>query len=263
MKNLLLVTLSASLGLAALSSAELIHRYSFDTDASDSIGSADGILLNGARISGGSVHLNGINQYVNLDAATIAINTHTTLTIEAFWSHNTLTKWQRVFDFGDDTSNYLFYSPVGAPGSPAIPSQIVGLKNITEQFIKVSDGKLATGRHHMALTFDGDSDTMKLYVDGKLIGINQSITNTLSTIGTKNAYLGKAQHDDPYLDGSIDEFRIYNTALSPSEVAASFNAGPKTTAKTPAEPVTEEAIEPELDGGALIGLGGISLILKN
>lgn len=267
MKKMLLATLTLSIGLAAHTHAELVHRYSFDTDASDSIGSADGTLLNGARISGGSVHLNGINQYVNLDAAAIAINTYSSITVEAFWSHNTLQKWQRVFDFGDNTSNYLFYSPVGAPGSPATPSQIVGLKNKTEQFVQVSDGKLATGRHHMALTFDGDSDTMKLYVDGKLVGVNESISNTLSTIGTKNAYLGKAQHNDPYLNGSIDEFRIYSTALSSSEVTASFTAGPKITTQSVANPtaksVTEEPTEPELDGGALIGFGGISLLLHN
>ena len=32
-------------------------------------------------------------------------------------------------------------------------------------------------------------------------------------------YIGKSQYGDPYLNGQVDEFRIYSTALSASEVA--------------------------------------------
>jgi Concanavalin A-like lectin/glucanases superfamily len=41
-----------------------------------------------------------------------------------------------------------------------------------------------------------------------------------------NNWLGRSQWGDPLYDGSIDEFRIYNTALSAGEVADSFATGP-------------------------------------
>ena len=53
--------------------AVLQHRYSFTTDASDSVGHADGTLEGAATISGGQVHLDGTRgTYVNLPGGLIA-----------------------------------------------------------------------------------------------------------------------------------------------------------------------------------------------
>lgn len=41
--------------------AAIIHRYSFGTDASDSVGSSDGTLINRASVSGGLLQLNNPN----------------------------------------------------------------------------------------------------------------------------------------------------------------------------------------------------------
>jgi uncharacterized protein len=41
-----------------------------------------------------------------------------------------------------------------------------------------------------------------------------------------NNYIGRSQFsDDPYLDANIDEFRVYNRALSPDEIQALANGG--------------------------------------
>ncbi len=240
--------MTISLGLAAMANAAMVHRYSFDTDASDSIGGADGTLVNGASVSGGQALFDGSNDYVNLDASTIAIDTFTTLTIESWWTHDDLTRWQRVFDFGDNTSDYLFYSPVGEPGGSSNPNQVIGLKNNpTEQALEET-GKLAAGSYHMAMTFDDATNTIKYYVNGAFVSEKTDVTNTLASIGTTNAYLGKAQWSDPYLDGSIDEFRIYDTVLTAAEVTSSYDAGPNAV--------------PEPSSSALLGLAGLALILR-
>ncbi len=44
--------------------------------------------------------------------------------------------------------------------------------------------------------------------------------------GTVNNYIGKSQYADPYLAGSLDEFRIYNIGLSSAEIAATTALGP-------------------------------------
>src|SRR5271169_5567348 len=41
--------------------ADLTHRYSFTTDASDSVGNANGTLVNAATVSGGQLQLNNPN----------------------------------------------------------------------------------------------------------------------------------------------------------------------------------------------------------
>jgi hypothetical protein len=49
----------------------------------------------------------------------------------------------------------------------------------------------------------------------------------LDLIDDRNNWLGRAQWPDPLYDGLIDEFRIYNHALTAAEVSANFTAGPE------------------------------------
>lgn len=56
-RYLLACGLASALILPA--SASLTHRYSFTTDASNSVGGANGTLMNGATVSGGAVTLSG------------------------------------------------------------------------------------------------------------------------------------------------------------------------------------------------------------
>ena len=51
----------------------------------------------------------------------------------------------------------------------------------------------------------------------------------LDLINDVNNYLGRSQWPDPFFDGQIDEFAIYDAVLSPAEVAARFATGPVPT----------------------------------
>jgi hypothetical protein len=58
------------------------------------------------------------------------------------------------------------------------------------------------------------------------VGTNNNMTLSPASLGaTLNNYIGKSQWPDPYLDGMIDEFRIYSVALSPAEIAATHVLG--------------------------------------
>jgi hypothetical protein len=64
-----------------------------------------------------------------------------------------------------------------------------------------------------------------LYLDGVQVGSNTTMMLRPGDLGrtTKN-YIGRSQFFvDPYLDGSIDEFRIYNRALAPEEIRTLYN----------------------------------------
>jgi hypothetical protein len=79
-----------------------------------------------------------------------------------------------------------------------------------------------------------------LYVDGRPVGTNSSLTLSPLTLGsTANNYIGKSQYGtDPYINGSIDEFRIYNVGLSPAEIAATTALGPGQLLSTNNPPMT-------------------------
>ena len=82
-------------GLASPGAA-LQHRYSFNGDAKDSAGHADGTLEGAAVIRGGQVHLDGTpGTYVNLPGGLIVGDK--AVTFEFWASLGTNRSWCRVF----------------------------------------------------------------------------------------------------------------------------------------------------------------------
>jgi hypothetical protein len=77
------------------------------------------------------------------------------------------------------------------------------------------------------------SDTVKMYVNGQNVA-SGTVTIKPSDLGTTTQnYIGKSQFADPLLKGAVDEFRIYNYALSDQNISnlANFLPLALTTAK--------------------------------
>ncbi len=71
---------------------------------------------------------------------------------------------------------------------------------------------------HVAVTLSGNTGT--LYVNGTAVATNAAMTLRPSNLGnTTNNWLGRAQFPDPYFNGKVDEFRIYNRALRVAEIS--------------------------------------------
>ncbi len=200
--------------------ASLVHRWSFDGDATDSLGGAHGVLMGGASIVDGAVALDGVDGYVELPIAD-TIAALDSITLEAWVEWDGGGNWQRVFDIGTNTTNYMFFTPFnGGPSRFAIRTPSVG-----EQML---DGPaLPTGQmKHVAITIKAANTTAILYIDGSPIDENNEMTLRPSDLGSATiGYLGKSFWPDPYLAGRITEFRIYGAALDELEIADSWAAG--------------------------------------
>jgi hypothetical protein len=93
-----------------------------------------------------------------------------------------------------------------------------------EQQINCSSTMSAGVWYQVAVTLNGNTGI--LYLNGLPVGTNNAMTLRPSSLGsTANNYLGRSQYPDPYLDGVIDEFRIYNLGLSAAEIAATVALG--------------------------------------
>ena len=46
-----------------------------------------------------------------------------------------------------------------------------------------------------------------------------------SLVNATNNYIGRSQFADPYLNGRVDDFRIYNYGLSASEITGLYTNG--------------------------------------
>src|SRR5690242_394861 len=99
--------LRASLGLALVCafacsvSAGITHRYSFTTDASDSIGSANGALMGNVTISGGAANFPGVTNGDFIQLPPGLISNYTSATFEFWINVGANGTWEELYAFGN------------------------------------------------------------------------------------------------------------------------------------------------------------------
>ena len=134
------------------------------------------------------------------------------MTFAAWVKGSSTTAWQRIFDFGNGEDEYLFLTPTN--GS-AMRFEIK--KGGVTQGLNANT-TLGTGTwKHIAVTIDADKVT--IYVNGTENASTTGITLRPSDIAPAMSYLGRSQFDaDPAFKGMMSDVRIYNYALTASEV---------------------------------------------
>jgi hypothetical protein len=163
------------------------------------------------------------NDYVDLPIdSLISSLTNSTFATWVDFNSTSAGAWQRIFDFGKNTTVYMFLTPrMGTTTTGVMRFGItIGGSGAAEQIVD-APATLASGWHHVAVTIDADNDTIILYLDGELVGENTAATLDPNDLGvTTNNWLGRSQWAaDAYFSGSLDDFRIYDRALSQEEVA--------------------------------------------
>jgi hypothetical protein len=207
----------------------LVHRYSFsETSGSavaDSVGGAawNGTLPNGGAFANGQLTLaSASSRYVSLPPG--IVSTLTNFTIETWVRLNATANWTRIFDFGNNTASYMFLTPQNGSTTRlrfAITTNGAG----GEQQITGPAALSVAVWHHVAVTRNGN--TGLLYLNGVPVGTNNALTLRPASLGsTVNNWLGRSQWADPYLNATLDEFRIYSVPLSRAEIAATYALGP-------------------------------------
>ncbi len=165
---------------------------------------------------GNAVKLSGNGEYVNLPNGIVS-GLHD-FTISAWVNPSANSAWSRVFDFGTGTGNYMFLT-LSAGGGP-IRFAITTTSNGAEQQINGPGTLPLNTWSHVAVTLSGNTGT--LYVNGQPVGTNNNMTLTPADLGaTTQDWIGRSQFSaDPFLAATVDDFQIYDHALSAAEVAA-------------------------------------------
>jgi len=208
--------------------AALAHRYSFSetggTIAADSEGGLgwNGTVFNGGTFASGQLTLaSGAQQYVRLPAG--IVSTLSNFTITTWVRLNSVANWTRIFDFGNNTTSYMFLTPQNGSTSRlrfAITTGGAG----GEQQINGSTSLSAGVWHHVAVTLNGNTGT--LYLNGVPVGTNALTLKPASLGSTVNNYLARSQYaGDAYLNSTFDEFRIYSVSHTAAEIAAMHALG--------------------------------------
>ncbi|QYR22777.1 fibronectin type III domain-containing protein [Paenibacillus sp. sptzw28] len=213
----------ASAATGGIADTSLITWYKFNqtsgTAAADSSGYANNGILNGGAAwttgqLGNAVDLDGTDDYASLPAG--IVSGADTITVAAWVNLDTVSNWARIFDFGSGTSTYMFLTPSNGAGKIRFAIKNNGS---SEQIIDGTSALAAGGWHHVAVTLNGATGI--LYVDGAEAGRNSAMTLKPSDMGaTTQNRIGRSQYNDPYLNGLVDDFRIYTRHLTAGEIAA-------------------------------------------
>lgn len=164
-----------------------------------------------------SLDFDGTNDHVALPANLTASLTNFTFEAWVYWDGSS--DWHRIFDFGNNTTTYMFLS-TNAPSNSNKPRfAITTSSNGGEQFINSSVAAVIGQWQHYAVVLDDAANTGVLYIDGVQVGSNTAMTLTPATLGNlTNNYLGRSQWADPYFNGKMDDVRIWSIAKTSQQV---------------------------------------------
>jgi hypothetical protein len=231
MKNILstligLIILCSS-ALAQINSNGLVGYWPFNGNATDGSGNRNNGIVNGAQLTAdrfgnpnSAYKFNGINSSI-----VIPLSTSTT-----FFSNISISFWAKL---NAAQSGILLHARNQSNAhETSITSNILGQQN---DHFRLNNGESGASLkipsienpdlnyHHFVCVFNVSTNTTSFYVDNVLQGVsNQGIT----ILGPSTISIGAAFYDagkfNQFFTGIIDDIRIYNRALSTTEISALY-----------------------------------------
>ena len=199
----------------------LVAAYGFDeasgTTTLDQSGQTNNGTISGATRTaagkyGGALTFNGSSNLVTVpDAASLDLTTG--MTAEAWVQPTALGNTWRTVAF-KETGNYYSYALYASTGS-GVPSGN-GLVGTTDADVRAASSIPVGSWTHLATTYDGNM--LRIFVNGvqsaQLLQVGSLTTSTGALrIGGNNIW-------SEWFQGQVDEVRIYNRALTASQIAA-------------------------------------------
>lgn len=202
------VTVSVGGLVAAYGFEEGSGATTVDVSGNGNVGTISGATWTGTGKYGNALSFNGTSSLVTVNDST-SLDLTTGLTLEAWVYPTAVGGWKSILLKPQGTTG-LCYALQGSSAAAGVPS--LGLSVSASNLMAPNPLPLNTWSH-LAATYDGS--TMVLYVNGVQVA-SQAQTGTLSTSTDALTIGGDVAGED--WAGSIDEVRIYNRALSASEI---------------------------------------------
>ncbi|HSC90581.1 MAG TPA: LamG-like jellyroll fold domain-containing protein [Gaiellaceae bacterium] len=238
-------TTSASVSVTVSNTATppptgLVAAYGFDEGAGTSAGDAGSNGNNGTLAGptwtigrfGTALQFDGVNDWATVpDSASLDI---TRMTLEAWVYPTTSNSTWRTVVFKEQTGDLVYgmYAQTSS-NQPSGHAYVSG----SDRVVKGTSPLPVNQWSHLAATYDGSA--VRLYVNATLVGTT-TISGSIST-STGALRIGGNGVWPEWFTGRLDEIRVYNRALSASEIqsdmsrpAAADALAPTVTATTPA-----------------------------
>lgn len=177
------------------------------------------------------------------------------MSLEIWFTVSQNKTWAEVYSFGTSNngegtsvggsaSDYLALIPQSGPPAPALPDfrfTTHSAAGAETPLIGSTTPAPAGVKQHVVVTFDqldtnagaNPNGTARMYTNFDNLAdpvVAGAIAPLLHLLPDVNNWLGRSPWPDSLFDGSIDEFRIYDHAMTANEVVASNLAGPELVA---------------------------------
>ena len=201
---------------------QLVAAYSFDAGSGATAADSSGYGNNGTIANatwttsgkyGAALSFNGTSARVSVpDAASLRLTT--AMTLEAWVKPSAVTSnWRDVIYKGND--NYYLEGTSDSGGRPAAG----GTFGSTGATVYAASALATNVWTHLAATYDGA--VLRVYVNG-IESSSAPRTGTLAT-STNPLEIGGDSIFGQYFQGAIDEVRVYNVALTPTQIQTDMN----------------------------------------
>ncbi|HUA74052.1 MAG TPA: LamG-like jellyroll fold domain-containing protein [Solirubrobacteraceae bacterium] len=217
-----------------------------------------GITLGGEGPFGGSKSgAFGGSAYASLTSNPLAGASAFTAEAWVNWTGGASYK-QPIFDFGSNSTNYMYLTPAGSSSSHKMVFEI----HTTLFSAQLNAPKLKSGSWQYVAVTETTGGKLTLYVNGvneaeiTSVGLHPSSLPT-----TTGNYLGKSLiAEDPSFNGAMSNVAFYTTALSQSRIEVHYHAGefPVNTALPTVSGVTKDGRTITAKAGTWTGLTPIS-----
>lgn len=197
------------------------------TTATDSWGTNDG------TVTGATVGVTGVRDTAYdfdgtddlIDVSSLPdLSTGYTISTWGNFDSNSTVQHPITHQYTDSDMLFRFEFSSAAAGSVEFGHTVAG--TFSEL---VSTTTLAANEwYHLAFTSDGTN--RRIYINGEVDsedapGTPDYSTNQRFSLGARERYAGSSWATDVYMDGSLDDVRVYNRALDPAEVAQVYRYG--------------------------------------
>ncbi|NOU16999.1 MAG: LamG domain-containing protein [Bacteroidales bacterium] len=209
----------------------LIAYYPFNGNANDESGNGNNGINNGATLaedrfgnSNSAYSFDGVDDHIVGSATNLPTDERT---VSLWFNANNLDSYPVLFGYGGNncgTSWLMFILNPEVPGNYQFQSHChVNLLN------GLYDNEPINRWIHY--TVSTNSSGTRMYINGKEISSNSTFVNN-TFVANKEYYIGTCVNPSGiggmhcyYLNGKVDDIRIYNRALSEQEIQALYNEG--------------------------------------
>ncbi len=204
---------SESVKCSTSSDKSLIAQWNLIDDLQDNSENKFNGVSSGVGFATTDTHhgavFDGTDDYINLP---YHLGDMDEMTFSAWIKPGSASSWQRVFDFGRNTENYIFFTT--SNGSTA---RFEICKDGTKQGLNATKNLTTSTWSHIVITIS--KSRVCIYINGVLNASTSDITFRPSDVRPNLSYLGRSMFDsDPLYKGIIGDVCIYNYAVEEDAV---------------------------------------------